>query len=577
MKEIIVDIGDVSLHKEVYDTRPHRFFAIFIYGLFIMVGVALAWAYFGTIDTVVRAHGIIRPYAQTGVIINAVAGEVTYVNFSPGMVVSQGDVLYIIDTVAQENQTRILEEQLAHLKFRLETLELYEASLEQGINLIGDFNPEYSLRFDSFMMNIASMEHMTVAQSNILNAEQADLQTRLVQAQTELAVLRLFDQSIATGENLFVGSGQEIFNTYRNQFIAYQLDMDSQNFVIDNLADTLDGYTTIRASIQAGENLFSIPNLYERMLEEHWLSYNQLVESYRLAAEQHNNNQVLFDAGAISAITFTQTELELENARFARENFATNFILHLDNRIRDIQNHLTTATNQRQVFHTNTLASISGRILQTETTIQSISQSIDQNQLAQLTTFFEGGELGDISLLRLAEQNNTLNQITSITQEITSLQINLETLQAQIQDATVTAQIDGEIATYMELIQGHFLLSGVQVMSIIPLREETLTVNLLVSNQDIGLLEEGMLIRYNIPAMPRRDFGDITAYVTRISPDITMEGYFLVESVMEDRVYYDTDGNGVRLRVGMAVDARIVVDRQPILFYLLDLVNLWFG
>jgi HlyD family secretion protein len=128
------------------------------------------------------------------------------------------------------------------------------------------------------------------------------------------------------------------------------------------------------------------------------------------------------------------------------------------------------------------------------------------------------------------------------------------------------------------LLEGSFLMTGVNVLSIVPFIEEMLTANIFISNNDIALIEEGMAVRYDIPAMPRRDFGEITGNITRISADASTSdgllGYFLVESLLEDRVYYDTRGNGANLRIGMHFDSRITVNRQRILFYLLDQVNL---
>jgi len=89
-----------------------------------------------------------------------------------------------------------------------------------------------------------------------------------------------------------------------------------------------------------------------------------------------------------------------------------------------------------------------------------------------------------------------------------------------------------------------------------------------------------MDVRYLIAAMPPQDFGEIKGTITRISPDMLVEagaaGYFLVEAQLADRVFYDTRGQGTQLRVGMGFDARVVVDRQSILMFLLEQVNLWF-
>jgi len=118
----------------------------------------------------------------------------------------------------------------------------------------------------------------------------------------------------------------------------------------------------------------------------------------------------------------------------------------------------------------------------------------------------------------------------------------------------------------------------VQVLSILPTREETLNANIFVNNIDIGRISQDMVVSYDIAALPRRDFGEINGVITRISTNIATDGgtqgLFIVESEIEDRIYYDSRGNGVELRVGMGFEARIVVEQQRILFYLLDRLNL---
>jgi|GEM_PF-1125872 len=626
MKNVIVDIGDISLHKEVYDTRPNRFFAIFIWGLFVMVVAALAWSYFGMIDIVVRASGVIRPYAQTATVVNAVAGEVTLVNFRDGMQVRAGDILYVIDTFDRQNELRIMEERLGVLNYNLETLNLYASSIEAGVNLIGSFNEEYSVRFDNFLVNSRALIHNEEAQSNLLIAEYRDLNETLSNSRFELFVLRLLYDSITTNEDLFDINritelldeyrveldtiirnditnidnvndleeqveqteqtlnlnrrNVEVFNTYRNAYLNYVLDIENRVFQIDNISYSLEGYITIRDSIETGQDLFETNGVYKSMYDEYIMKYNQLLETYSIALDLFERNQVLFSSGAISLAELNRLDNILYSEQFNKENFSANFMINIDNNIRDAENRLVLAENQKEMFRVSTIFDITSQIIQIENNVDNLIQRINQNELTRMSIFFDGDELGEVAIQRLGEINRTLNQISLLEQEITNLNLTMETIRSQIEEATVRAQIEGEISSYIELTGGSFLLSGVQVMTILPVREEMFTTNIFVSNNDIGKLEEGMLVRYNIPAMPRRDFGEITGYVTRISPDITVsqgvEGHFLVESELHDRVYYDTSGNGFTLRVGMAFDARIVTDRQRILFFILDFINLWF-
>jgi len=124
MKPITMEMKDMSLSKEVYDSRPHSFFAIFIYVLLGMIIIALAWSYFGKIDIVVRAQGIIRPHAQMAQVVNAVSGEVQEVLFYDGMQVEQGDILYMLHTFHLESEADALGERIAILENELATLNL---------------------------------------------------------------------------------------------------------------------------------------------------------------------------------------------------------------------------------------------------------------------------------------------------------------------------------------------------------------------------------------------------------------------------------------------------------------------
>jgi len=303
MKPIIMDIREISLSKEVYDKKPALFFSLFIYGLFALVSIALAWAYFGRIDVVIRAQGVIRPYAQPAVVLSVAQGEITGVLFYEGKRVERGDILFTVNSVHLENDRNLLLWQLDRLS-------------------------------------------------------------------SELAYLK------------------------------------------------------------------SLSGLTER-----------------------------------------------------------------------------------------------------------------------------------------DEANRVLGQISNIGQEIAYINLMLISIDAQIDDFTVRANISGRVNVQTELAVGGFITSGTQVLQIIPERGDLLRAYILISNSDIGQISEGMTVYYDIAAMPSREFGEISGQITRIAADVSVNhedfGYFLVESKLADVVYYDSQGSGMVLRAGMFFEARIVIGRQRILFYLL--------
>ena len=607
-----MNMREITLSKEVYDRTPSKFFAFFIYGLLILLVTALVWAYFGRLDIVIRAHGIIRPHSQVAIVISPTGGEVLNVNFYEGQVVARGDVLYTIDTFHLENDRQILAEQLELLNFELTSLELFLESIEAGENLINSFNAEFSAQFDNFLINIGAIQHGASNRINALQSEEGGLEETLAHALFELEVLRLFENSITSGTDLFnstqasVGRNRETQNTYRNQYLRYVVEMDSLNFQLEDTQTSLHGYRMIRNYIINNVTLFpeeaepskwaelisllpvataepmytfnDIPSRYQGILEEHLLQHEQLMENYTQATDNHRSISALYEAGLVPYVDLQTATNRLNSARTAITEFSASFLMTADNRILAAENNITQIENQIELLRITTLAGISNQMFVLEDAIVNMKHALEQTRLQQNALFFVDDEAGDVAVLRLGEISRLKGRISLMEQEIARLYLSLTGIDAQINDSIVRAPIDGEVAVNMELSEGGFIMSGIQVLTIIPTRGDKLNANLFISNNDIGQISEGLLVRYDIAALPRRDFGEITGIVTRISTDITTAegamGYFIVESDIADRVYYDTRGNVASLRVGMAFEARIIVDQQRILFYLLDRLNL---
>ena len=468
-------------------------------------------------------------------------------------------------------------------------MRLYADSIYSGENLIGYFNEEYSSRLNSFLTNLASLDYVASAQHNIIVSEYGYLQESLAYARIEMQFLRLLSDSVLNSQNLFYGvniaqlSDRQLvgFNTHLNRYLNHTLDIYSRDSQIQNILYTLYGHKSIRDSIITGEDLFTTSNVYRSMYDEYRIRYRQLLDLYIVASDTYLRNSELFLVGAISSESLSRLAIDVNTALFNKNEFTENFMIRINNEIRDADNRLLLARSQREMANTTLASTVSNQIFEKESSIENINQRINDNRLRQVAVFFYGQELGDISIRRFEEINRALGQLANIEQELFNISLAIYTLQDEIENATVRAQINGEINSRMEITEGSFLPINTQVLDIIPSENEFLTANIHVSNRHIGRLEEGMLVRYSIAALPRREFGNINGYVYRIAPDITYNqdtaGYFVVESHLEDRVYYNTDGEGVSLRVGMAFDARIVVDRERILFHLLDQINLLFN
>ena len=136
MKPIILNMSEMSDSREVYDSKPNRFFAIFIYTILLILVIAIAWSYFGRIDIVVKSEAIIRPNSQISTIINTVAGNLEEVNIADGNQVSEGDILYRINHEDVDTKLNFYEEQKRTIEKSIALLSKYKSSIEQEENLL---------------------------------------------------------------------------------------------------------------------------------------------------------------------------------------------------------------------------------------------------------------------------------------------------------------------------------------------------------------------------------------------------------------------------------------------------------
>lgn len=89
MKPIIIDMNEMSESSEVYYSRPNRALPFFLYvclGLFV---AALVWMWFGRVDTVVNASGILNVVQREETEYNCViwVGNADVGDIEPGMAV----------------------------------------------------------------------------------------------------------------------------------------------------------------------------------------------------------------------------------------------------------------------------------------------------------------------------------------------------------------------------------------------------------------------------------------------------------------------------------------------------------
>ncbi|MEN2775860.1 HlyD family efflux transporter periplasmic adaptor subunit [Acetivibrio clariflavus] len=239
MKIYIQNINDLTDSREMLEAKPHFFMTCFIYIVLAIIAVALTWAYFGEIDNYVKATGSVRPGDTISTIRNSVTGYVEINNLEEGKKVKKGDVLYSIGIDKILAEKTVYENQIKRLETENKNLIKFKQSIMENKNLFDSKNideADYYNRYQQYEISrTVSNEEYT---NQRLDTEQLknEMELSLKSAQINykkvsdtLEKLKLLEESIKVGKNLFDESEVEFFNRYNDyELNVKQLEMKKQ-------------------------------------------------------------------------------------------------------------------------------------------------------------------------------------------------------------------------------------------------------------------------------------------------------------------------------------------------------------
>ena len=221
MKAIIQNIEEMTDSRELLEAKPHPFLTGFIYLLLLMIITALVWCYFGEIDIVVKANGIVRPAQKISTIRSKIAGRITGIYYTDGQKVNQGDLLLSIEQTSIDIEKSAVSQELARTRKELNNVKILKEcileniSIEQCKPLFHDDSNEYFYRYLDYTSNIQKLTNSLQQKQDIYNTQ-----------------LKLLESGAATSND--VKNAKDAFDSaeldlqiYRNKYL-----LDIQNTII---------------------------------------------------------------------------------------------------------------------------------------------------------------------------------------------------------------------------------------------------------------------------------------------------------------------------------------------------------
>lgn len=627
MKAIIVDIKDMSDSREVYQSKAHPFLWIFTYILLAVIVGAILWASIGKIEIVVKANGQVRPSAGISTVRNLYGGAVKELNFEQGASVKKGDLLYSIEhdalTIEKENLIR----QLNDLKNEFNNLNKYRQSILTEQNIFDEIiEPMYYQKVNKLLLEIEFTKNDANYKAVKLEEENSINKAQLLRYSEERNSIEAYIKSLDANKNLIMAK-TETDKEYSRKFEKYLINnrdinrsyeeqikqINASNY--ESLIITLEeekalkeAYSTLLDSIRKGEDLYSLNDKYAYLYNDYVLKLRDLANQYYEANDIYEAYKALETYGA-SKVEVESAKLQMEKAEAAYLNYGTAYkaeiqknisdkemsIMDLEGRISGsydkdtlLQHNEEDRNNSIRKLYLDERQAMLDYKDQITDTINSLNLNMKLGEI-ELETLQPkpNGEAsseekrGSLYIDRLKSQEivTTDERIKAINDNIKAYEQSIKKAEIDIGNAIVTASIDGTVNVLYEMLPGDFLTGGQEVLTIIPKDDSAYTMQIFVSNKDIGEIDINSTVKYNFAALPNNEYGEMRGQIQSISKDAIIDeasgqSYYIVKAAVPGTKLVGASGKQGDIKVGMICEASIITKEKTFLRYFLEKIDL---
>ncbi len=623
MKEVLIDLNELTDSREMYHSKPHPFVWIFTYILIGLVVTAVLWAACCKKEIVVKAPGQVRPESGISTVRNIVGGELKSTFLKQGMSVKAGDILYIIkhDNLLMERESA--EEKLKELEKELENLKIFRNCITTEENNFDSVKePIYYEKVRKLLMDIRFSETDTAYKTTKLNEEKILNSTQLNKNLAEIDYLKKYIKSLDNNRN-YLNSGNELEKQYKQKYDKYliakteiQRKYDQQASDIKSNSpeamkqsleeekSQLKAYQTLKKSVNESKNNFPSGDRYSYLYSDYENRFNLLKNTY-------DEKKRIYEAYlSLSGIAITKSELEdarvqMQNAQVEYTSYKSKFLSELEKNInnteisiKEKESKISGTQGKQGLLDLNEKDrenSLKALYLQERNdaaqAIDSLTDTVDtlrqKNVLsdAELKTITDADGNNDDSLnyslierTKVQEVVAADEKIKAVTDSITGVKENIEKLQLSINNAIVKASVNGEVNIITEMYPGDLVAAGAEILTIIPDTNSAFKMQITVGNKDIGEIHTGDTVKYSFAALPYREYGQVAGKITSISKDAVNnaegQSYYTVEATVPVTKMIGSSGRQAEIKSGMICEANVITKEKSFLRYFLEKINL---
>lgn len=634
MKEITMDISEITYSREMYEAKPKPFVSAFIYIFLVIVIASIVFMSIGTIDIVTKANGIVRPNQQVSTVKNLLTEEVAEVNYENGQWVNEGDVLLVLNHEAQDISKKLYSEQLDKKQKELALLQTYKASIKQKTNLFDPTIDEaYYNQYEKFQLNMSINQHELAYSDELTGAKLASAKEQQATLETYNHYIGLLEGSIIGGETMLADTTGSIAGYYKIQYDEYIMSCNAIKRQYDdkaleiklgentqlasmNLDEALldqCGYQVIKQSLDENRNVFddveSTQDKYTRaQLMAHESSYNNYLAKVNEYTGAYNTAKADYDL-KLSQLGNGSTAEEVESAKQAMDKalndldtYKINYYIQITNYLTDLEAKIlelkstnkveqskdTVLSNNQQSMDmaldqlkNSTLVALREQKTANEASINQLKQTRKQLEVESNKSLVdeETGEYLMINHYEVNELVTVLNNIDVLEDEIEQLETQLEQVEKERNQAIIKASQSGKVNIATDVMEGDVVVAGTHLLTIVPEDDTAYKVQIVLNNKDVAKVSEDDKIKYHFEALPYKEYGELTGNITKISSDAqfdegTGQSFYNVEATLNEQMIYNYKGELSKVKVGMICEAQVITGQKSILRFLLEKIDI---
>lgn len=362
------------------------------------------------------------------------------------------------------------------------------------------------------------------------------------------------EKILKTNEKLdkFIKSVNEGVNYFEETEEEKEFYYKYKSYEVGNLVSISD-----KESLQSSKNEISNKikelNNFRKSIDEN-IDYTNEGSIYK---EQYNNYQISKKEIENNIEQLNATLAEMKNNEAEKEKLE-----QIENEIKSNQNSLEKLKSDIVIQIGNSENELNDQIKTIDSNIKKIDESNSISKNKNKTT-----------ILAQIEEQKSLNN-----SKIEELDISIKEIDISIEKCSIKAEVDGKIDIKNELQSGMIIQSGAIVGEIIN-NESELEVGLIIPDKDIGKLKVGQSIKYDISSFSYTEFGFINGQIESLSISSNIDEktgtiYYTGVGSLEKTSVESYKNESFDIKNGMSCEAKIIIGKKRILYYLLEKLNI---